>query len=156
MAELVDALGSGSSESNLVWVRVPLSAPTIINTMSTLYLPIGIVFLVALSFVLISLLASHYLGPHRHSLVKDAPFECGIESKDSARVRFSIKYFLIAILFVLFDVEVVFFYPWAVNFQELGLRGLFEIAAFMGCVLVGLIYINQNKVLDFEGRNVPR
>ena len=124
--------------------------------MSTLYLPIGIVFLVALSFVLISLLASHFLGPHRHSVVKDAPFECGIESKDSARVRFSIKYFLIAILFVLFDVEVVFFYPWAVNFQVLGAKGLIEIAGFMACVLVGLIYINQNNVFDFEGRNVSK
>lgn len=156
MAELVDALGSGSSKSNLVWVRVPLSAPIIINKMSTLYIPIGIVFFIALSFVLVSLFASHLLGPHRHSRIKDATFECGIESKDSARVRFSIKYFLIAILFVLFDVEVVFFYPWAVNFRDLGGRGLLEIAAFMLCVLVGLIYINQNKVLDFEARNVPK
>ena len=121
--------------------------------MSTLYLPIGIVFLIALSFVVLSVTASYFLGPKRHSNVKDAVFECGIESQDSARVRFSVKYFLIAILFVLFDVEVVFFYPWAVNFKELGMTGLIQISVFMACVLVGLIYINQHNALDFEGRH---
>jgi NADH-quinone oxidoreductase subunit A len=118
--------------------------------MMTTYLPIFIVFLIASGFVAGSIIASHLLGPHRHSSVKDAPFECGITSQDNARVRFSVKYFLIAILFVLFDVEVVFFYPWAVNFKALGWTGLLEITAFIATVCAALLYLNQNNVFHFE------
>src|SRR5580693_3206651 len=90
------------------------------------YFPIALQLVVALGFVVTTMLATHLLGPKRKSKVKLDTFECGIESQGNARIPFSIKYFLIAILFVLFDVEVVFMYPWAINFRALGSQGLVE------------------------------
>ncbi|MCX6190559.1 MAG: NADH-quinone oxidoreductase subunit A, partial [Bacteroidetes bacterium] len=85
------------------------------------YLPIALMFLVALGFVVAVMVVSHLVGPKVSSATKRESFECGIESKGNARTPVSIKYFLVAILFVLFDVEVIFMYPWAVNFKGLGL-----------------------------------
>jgi len=82
--------------------------------------------------------------------VKEEAFECGIESKGNARTPFSIKYFLVAILFVLFDVEVIFMYPWAVNFKELGVFGLWEMFTFMGLMIVGLVYIIRKGALNWD------
>lgn len=104
----------------------------------------------ALGFVVTTMVVSHILGPKRHSKVKDDSFECGVESQGNARTPFSIKYFLVAILFVLFDVEVIFMYPWAVNFRELGLFGLIEMFTFMGLMIVGLIYIIKRGALQWE------
>ncbi|MEY3398199.1 MAG: hypothetical protein RL220_793 [Bacteroidota bacterium] len=114
------------------------------------YFPIVVMSLIALGFVVVSMLASHYLGPKRRSQVKNDPFECGIEVQGNARTPFSIKYFLVAILFVLFDVEVIFMYPWAVNFRELGIFGLWEMFTFMGLMIVGLIYIVKKGALKWE------
>jgi NADH-quinone oxidoreductase subunit A len=114
------------------------------------YLPILIQLGVALGFVLTTLFASHFLGPKRSSKAKDEAFECGIESVGDARTPISVKYFLTAILFVLFDVEIVFMYPWAVNFKSLGWFGLFEMIIFMGLLLVGFIYILRKGILKWE------
>src|ERR1043165_10046039 len=95
------------------------------------YLPILIQFIVAVGFVVFVMLATHWLGPKRHSKIKEETFECGIEVHGNARTPFSVKYFLVAILFVLFDVEVIFMYPWAVNFKELGAVGPIEIMLFI-------------------------
>ncbi|MFM9051025.1 MAG: NADH-quinone oxidoreductase subunit A, partial [Bacteroidota bacterium] len=95
------------------------------------YFPMVIQFVVALGFIVTTMVATHYLGPKRKSKIKLESFECGIESKGNARIPFSIKYFLVAILFVLFDVEVIFMYPWAVNFKELGTTGILEMFVFM-------------------------
>ncbi|MFM8432828.1 MAG: NADH-quinone oxidoreductase subunit A, partial [Bacteroidota bacterium] len=95
------------------------------------YFPMVIQFVVALGFIVTTMVATHYLGPKRKSKIKLESFECGIESKGNARIPFSIKYFLVAILFVLFDVEVVFMHPWDVNFNELGTTGLLEMFVFM-------------------------
>ncbi|NDC83498.1 NADH-quinone oxidoreductase subunit A [bacterium] len=114
------------------------------------FTPVLIVFLISVGFVTTSMVASHLLGPKRHSKTKDSAFECGIESKSNARVKFSVRYFLIAILFVLFDVEVILFYPWAVTFKELGQQGLIEICGFIGVVLIALLYLNQNNIFNFE------
>ncbi|MBL7949228.1 MAG: NADH-quinone oxidoreductase subunit A, partial [Bacteroidia bacterium] len=105
------------------------------------YFPILLQFIVALGFVVTTLVATHLLGPKRKSKVKLDPFECGIESKGNARIPFSIKYFLVAILFVLFDVEVIFMYPWAVNFKTLGVTGILEMFLFMGLLLTGFFYV---------------
>ena len=86
----------------------------------------------------------------KNSKIKSEAFECGIESQGDARTPFSIKYFLVAILFVLFDVEVIFMYPWAVNFKQLGLTGLIEMFMFMGFVVIGLIYIIRKGALTWE------
>lgn len=114
------------------------------------FLPILIQFLVAAGFVITTMIATHLLGPKRKSKIKLDTFECGIESHGNARIPFSIKYFLVAILFVLFDVEVIFMYPWAVNFKELGVLGLLEMFLFMGLLLTGFFYIIRKGALKWE------
>jgi NADH-quinone oxidoreductase subunit A len=107
-------------------------------------------FLVALGFVVTTMVATHLIGPKRKSKVKLDSFECGIESHGNARLPFSIKYFLVAILFVLFDVEVIFMYPWAVNYRELGIVGVIEVFSFIALLLVGFYYMMAKKALKWE------
>src|SRR6186997_2226797 len=120
------------------------------------YLPIFIMFTIAVGFAAVSLLGTHLLGPLRKTKVKLESFECGIETKGNARVPFSIKYFLVAILFVLFDIEVIFMYPWAVNFRDpdgagplhgLGVVGFIEMISFMAVFLIGFYYILKKGAL---------
>lgn len=114
------------------------------------YIPIVLMFLVAVGFVALTMVGTHLLGPNRKTQVKQDSFECGIEAKGNARAPFNIKYFLVAILFVLFDVEVIFMYPWAVNFREFGLFGFLEMLAFIGILLVGFFYIIKKGALKWE------
>ncbi|MBC5864609.1 NADH-quinone oxidoreductase subunit A [Flavobacterium sp. F-328] len=114
------------------------------------YIPILMQFILAVGFVVGTILVSGKLGPKRSSEVKDKNFECGIESVGNARIPFSVKYFLVAILFVLFDVEVIFLYPWAVNFRELGMDGMIKMVVFMLLLLVGFFYIIKKKALEWE------
>jgi len=114
------------------------------------YLPIIFQMIVALGFVFATMLATHKLGPKRSTKDKLTPFESGIEVIGNARTPVSIKYFLVAILFVLFDVEVIFMYPWAVNFRDLGSDGMVEMFIFMGTLLLGFIYILKKKALDWD------
>lgn len=114
------------------------------------YLPIIFQMIVAMGFVVFTMVATHMLGPKRQTKDKLTPFESGIEVVGNARQPFSIKYFLVAILFVLFDVEVIFMYPWAVNFKDLGLEGMIQMFIFMGTLLLGFIYIIKKKALDWE------
>jgi NADH-quinone oxidoreductase subunit A len=114
------------------------------------YLPIVLMFLVALGFVVTTMVASHLLGPKRKSTIKLDSFECGIESQGNARLPFSIKYFIVAILFVLFDIEVIFMYPWAVNYKELGVLGVIEVFSFILLLLVGFYYMISKKAIKWE------
>lgn len=114
------------------------------------YFPILMQLLLAVGFVVMTIIGSSFLGPKRHSRNKDKNFECGIESVGNARIPFSVKYFLVAILFVLFDVEVIFMYPWAVNFKEMGMEGLFKMGIFMILLLVGFFYVIKKKGLEWE------
>ena len=114
------------------------------------YLPILMQAGLAIGFVVATIIGSSFLGPKRHSKNKDKNFECGIESVGNARIPFSVKYFLVAILFVLFDVEVIFLYPWAVNFKELGVDGMIIMVIFMLLLLVGFFYIIKKKALEWE------
>jgi NADH-quinone oxidoreductase subunit A len=114
------------------------------------YIPILMQLVLAVGFVVGTIIISGKLGPKRTSEVKDKNFECGIESVGNARIPFSVKYFLVAILFVLFDVEVIFLYPWAVNFKELGMEGMLKMIVFMSLLLVGFFYIIKKKALDWE------
>jgi NADH-quinone oxidoreductase subunit A len=120
------------------------------NTGLLEYLPIVLMFIVALGFIATTMVVTHLLGPKRNSKTKLETFECGIESKGNARVPFNIKYFLVAILFVLFDVEVIFMYPWAVNFKDLGMPGFVEMILFMAFLLVGFFYILKKGALKWE------
>jgi len=120
------------------------------NSTLSQYLPIGLMFIVALGFVGTTILGTHLLGPRRKTKIKLDPFECGIEAKGNARLPFNIKYFLVAILFVLFDVEVIFMYPWAVNFNALGIPGFIEMILFIGFLLVGFFYLLKKGALKWE------
>lgn len=106
--------------------------------------------LLAVGFVVLTIVGSTFLGPKRSSKNKDKNFECGIESIGNARMPFSVKYFLVAILFVLFDVEVIFMYPWAVNFREMGFDGLIKMGIFMFLLVVGFFYVMKKKGLEWE------
>ena len=120
------------------------------TTNLTDYFPIALMFAFAAGFVVVTMIATHTLGPKRKTQTKLDPFECGIESKGNARVPFNIKYFLVAILFVLFDVEVIFMYPWAVNFRELGAAGLIEMFVFIVLLMVGFFYIKKKGAFKWE------
>jgi NADH-quinone oxidoreductase subunit A len=114
------------------------------------FLPILMQAGLAIGFVVLTIIGSSFLGPKRHSKSKDKNFECGIESIGNARIPFSVKYFLVAILFVLFDVEVIFLYPWAINFRELGIEGMIKMVIFMALLLIGFFYIIKKKALEWE------
>jgi NADH-quinone oxidoreductase subunit A len=117
---------------------------------ATNYLPIALQILFAGGFVAFMILVSSFLGPKRKTDDKLATFTSGIETHGDARSPMAIKYFLVAILFVLFDVEVIFFYPYAVNFKGLGWKGFFEVVMFVAFFLVGFIYILKKGALNWE------
>ena len=114
------------------------------------YLPLVIQSLVALGFVVTTLFVTHILGPKLKSKTKNSNWECGIESEGSARFPVSIRYFMTAILFVLFDVEVIFFYPYAVNFRALELEGLLAVILFVAFFLIGFYYVYKKGALEWE------
>ena len=114
------------------------------------YLPIIFQMLVALGFVVAVMFITHKIGPNRKTKDKLTTFESGIEVIGNARTPMSIKYFLVAILFVLFDVEVIFMYPWAVNFKALGKDGMIEMFIFMGTLLLGFNYVIKKGALDWD------
>ncbi len=120
------------------------------NFLPSDYFPIILQLIAALGFVGVTMLATHFIGPKRKTKDKLENFECGIEQQGDARSPISIKYFLVAILFVLFDVEVIFMYPWAVNFREMGMQGLMEMFVFIGLLLAGFVYIIKKGALDWE------
>jgi NADH-quinone oxidoreductase subunit A len=122
---------------------------TEVNTPAN-YFPIGIQVIFALFLVVLLMVISHLLGPKRKTSDKLQVFESGIEQFGNARQPMAIKYFLVAILFVLFDVEVIFFYPYAVNFRGLGWNGLLSVLMFVGFFLIGFIYIIKKGALDWE------
>lgn len=114
------------------------------------YLPIVIQLVFAIGLVFTIIFGSDMLGPKRKTKDKLQNFESGIEIKGNARQPMAIKYFLVAILFVLFDVEVIFFYPYAVNFRELGWEGFAAVVLFVAYFLAGFIYIFKKGALKWE------
>jgi NADH-quinone oxidoreductase subunit A len=114
------------------------------------YLPIGLQLIFAAGFVATMIAVSQWLGPKRKTSDKLETFASGIESHGDARQPMAIKYFLVAILFVLFDVEVIFFYPYAVNFRELGWEGFWAVLMFVSFFLTGFVYIIKKGALKWE------
>jgi len=114
------------------------------------YLPIGIQLLFAVVFIGGMMALTHLFGPRRKTSDKLVNFESGIASSGNARQPMAVKYFLVAILFVLFDVEVIFFYPYAVNFRELGWHGFIAVLMFVGFFLAGFFYIVKKGALTWE------
>ena len=114
------------------------------------YLPILLLVIVAVLFGLVSLVMSSIIGQKKFSVAKMAPYECGCEPVGTARERFSIKFYLIAMLFILFDIEAVFLYPWAILYKKLGVFGLIEMGVFIVILFVGYIYVWKKGALEWE------
>jgi NADH-quinone oxidoreductase subunit A len=114
------------------------------------YLPIVMLFGVSTLFAVASVLVASKMGPRKPSPAKAAPYECGITPERLPSERFPVKFYLVAMLFIIFDVEIVFFYPWAVVFRELRLFGLAEMGVFVGFLLVAYVYIWKRGGLDWE------
>ncbi len=126
-----------------------LQASSGLNSTSD-YFPIAIQLLFAIALLGLMIGGTHLLGPKRQTADKLENFESGIESRGNARRPMAVKYFLVAILFVLFDVEVIFFYPYAVNFRELGWHGFVAVLMFTGFFLAGFLYLIKKGALDWE------
>lgn len=114
------------------------------------YIPVAIQLLLVIGLIGLLLVVTHWLGPKRKTADKLENFASGIASHGEARQPMAIKYFLVAILFVLFDVEVIFFYPYAVNFKFLGWSGFWSVMMFVGFFLCGFIYIIKKGALKWE------
>jgi len=120
------------------------------------YFSIAIVLGLAAVLAVVMLTLAGALGPRRYSLVKSAPFECGSDPIGSARDRFSVKFYVVAILFVVFDIEAIFLYPWAVlllpseGYAGLGWPGLLTMGIFVATLLAGLVYVWRKGVLDWS------
>jgi NADH-quinone oxidoreductase subunit A len=114
------------------------------------YLPIGLQMLFAVGLIATIIVGSNLLGPKRATSDKLQNFESGIQIRGNARQPMAVKYFLVAILFVLFDVEVIFFYPYAVNFRDLGWNGFMAVVMFVSLFIAGLVYIFKKGALKWE------
>jgi len=117
------------------------------------YLPILIVFILAAGFVFVSLILSHFVGPRINNKVKMMPYESGVDPVGETRIRFSIRFFLIALLFIIFDIEIVFLYPWAVVFKDFLTMGsfiFFEMVVFLFILAFGFVYVWKNGALEWE------
>lgn len=121
-----------------------------VKSAPTHYLPIVIQTVLVVVFVAVMMGATHLLGPRRKTTDKLENFECGIEQEGNARQPLAVKYFLVAILFVLFDVEVIFFYPYAMNFRDLGWNGFLAVLMFVAFFILGFIYIIKKGALKWE------
>ncbi len=114
------------------------------------YFTIGIFIAIAIFFACFTVLASHLLGQKKPSAVKQAPYECGMPTVGSSFRRIPVKYYIIAMLFLLFDIEVVFLYPWAVVFKEFKIFAFISMAVFIGIFIIAYIYIWKKGALEWE------
>jgi len=114
------------------------------------YVPLAVVIALAVLMAGAIAFIGSVLGPRRYSKIKNAPFECGSEVIDSARGRFSVKFYVVALLFIVFDLETVFLYPWAVNFRALGWFGFGEMLVFASTLVVGLVYVWKKGALNWD------
>ena len=120
------------------------------------YLPLLIHVVIVGAIAVGMVVLSQLVGKHKWNKAKMSPYECGIIPTGDARGRFSVKFYLVAMLFILFDVEVVFLYPWAVIFKELKMFGFWEMLVYIGVILVGFFYIWKKGVLDWSKPEAER
>ncbi|HUR50172.1 MAG TPA: NADH-quinone oxidoreductase subunit A [Acidimicrobiales bacterium] len=120
------------------------------------YLPVFAMLVLATLFAGISFLASRLLAPRRATAAKLAPYECGIVPDREPAERFPVRFFLVAMIFIIFDIEIIFLFPWAVIFSELGLFGLAEMAVFAVAVFVSFLWLISRGALDWAPARVSR
>ncbi|MFN2464981.1 MAG: NADH-quinone oxidoreductase subunit A [Candidatus Dormibacteria bacterium] len=118
--------------------------------MSAEYVPLLVFFLVAVAFAVVAVVLSSVLGPRSPSPTKSAPYECGIVPSETARRRLPVGFYLTAMLFIVFDVEAIFVYPWAVLVRALGRAGLVEMGIFVGVLAITLVYVWRKGALEWE------
>jgi NADH-quinone oxidoreductase subunit A len=114
------------------------------------YVPILVFLVVAVLFAAGTLGLSAIIVPRRKNARKNSAYECGVDPVGDARARFNVKFYLVAVLFILFDIEAVFLYPWAVTFRQLGLYSLIEMMLFIVILLVGYLYLIKKRALEWE------
>ncbi|MFD0737978.1 NADH-quinone oxidoreductase subunit A [Lysobacter koreensis] len=114
------------------------------------YLPTLLFLIVASGIGVALLLVGKLLGPRRPNAEKLSPYECGFAPFDDARMQFDVRYYLIAILFIVFDLEIAFVFPWALVFRELGLFGLIEMGVFLALLVIGFVYVWKKGALEWE------
>jgi NADH-quinone oxidoreductase subunit A len=114
------------------------------------FVPVLIMVIVAIGFAAFTLAASHFLGKRVSDPAKLAPYECGVTPVGTARERFHTRFYLVAMLFIVFDIETVFLYPWAIVFKQLRIFGLIEMAVFVGILLVGFAYVWGKGALEWD------
>jgi NADH-quinone oxidoreductase subunit A len=115
------------------------------------FLPILIMIGLGVGFGAGSVLLSQFLGPRNPSPEKSAAYECGMPPVGDARERMSVKFYLVAMIFLLFDIEVAFLYPWAIAFRELGVQGYWQIVTFFGLLVTGYVYVWRKGAFDWSG-----
>lgn len=113
------------------------------------YIPLFIFALLAIAFVLALLLLAKLLRPSSPFRTKLEAYECGIRAVSDARGRYAVRYYIIAILFVIFDVETIFLYPWAIRYKQLGWFGVAEVAVFLGILIIGYIWAYKKGALEW-------
>ena len=114
------------------------------------YLPILLFILVGIAIRVIPQVLGYILGPNRPDAAKNSPYECGFEAFEDARMKFDVRYYLVAILFILFDLEIAFLFPWAVALQEVGIAGFVGVLIFLSILVVGFVYEWKKGALDWE------
>jgi len=114
------------------------------------YLPTLLFLIVATGIGIALILAGRFLGPRRPDAQKLSPYECGFEAFEDARMKFDVRYYLIAIQFIVFDLEIIFIVPWTLVFQELGARALVTMGLFVGMLFLGFIYVWKKGALEWE------
>jgi len=114
------------------------------------YFPVLLFIMVALVIGVIPLVLGRVLGPHRPDAAKLSPYECGFEAFEDARMKFDVRYYLVAILFILFDLEIAFLFPWAIVLTEIGMFGFVSMMIFLAILTVGFIYEWKKGALEWE------
>jgi NADH-quinone oxidoreductase subunit A len=114
------------------------------------YFPILLFILVGLGVGVAPLILGKLVSPHKPDSAKNSPYECGFEAFEDARMKFDVRYYLVAILFILFDLEIAFLFPWAVVLKEIGLAGFLAMMLFLGVLVVGFIYEWVKGALEWD------
>ncbi|MCE1244609.1 NADH-quinone oxidoreductase subunit A [Oryzomicrobium sp.] len=114
------------------------------------YLPVLLFIFVGIAFGILPILAGWLLAPNKPDSEKLSPYECGFEAFEDARMKFDVRYYLVAILFILFDLEIAFLFPWAIVLKEIGVFGFVAMMIFLGILVVGFIYEWMKGALEWE------
>ncbi|MDS4029623.1 MAG: NADH-quinone oxidoreductase subunit A [Candidatus Contendobacter sp.] len=114
------------------------------------YLPVLIFAIISLAMAVVVISLGYFLGTHRPDTEKLSPYECGFESFEDARMKFDVRYYLVAILFIIFDLEIAFLFPWAIVLDQISLFGFAAMAVFLGILVIGFIYEWKKGALEWE------